>query len=149
VIIGRPFKIIREVEFLIYAIIALLFSTMGVSFEIFIKDKYLTGVDISSLDVSIFTFSVATLSALATDYFFDDSMGKSLEVKAALLFWVVSLFLVFLSLLGATGQFFGLVSSILVWLSIKVESEYFTKPKPENVKKLAETEGTNFGGDGL
>jgi len=122
---------------------------MGVWFDLYVKDNFTLSSSFQGAEISVFTFSIASLAGIATDYFFSEERTLGLKEKAALLMWVLSFIAVFLSLISIIDPYLGLFLTMAIWLMVKVESDLFTKANSENIKKLAGAGDSDFEGDGL
>jgi len=141
--------VVTNPSFIFFTIIALGLSTMGIWIEIFPNNISENMELIDQLDnVSVFTFSIATLGSMATAYFFESKNleGQNLEgygypqwlinvfntdvdlLRNSIFFaWAFALFLAFHALENQEGIIPCLVSTLFVWVVDNLRRPIFRK----------------------
>ena len=146
VIIGKLFSIIRDPSFVIFSIIAISISTLGIWIDFFPAEKVSEGSSATTAVVSegssilgkinklsVFTFCIATLGALATDYVFEEKyLDKNLVSRRDLLarhlgflIWFVSVILSFFSMRVELAIFPALITTLLLWMCVNIKTKKF------------------------
>lgn len=136
-------QIIRNPSFIMFSAIAIGLGTMGIWIGFFPGNDLLLAVDQSSEilsgkidNLSVFTFCIATLGSIATDYFFEE---KDIENKQSadydaliskhgmFFLWTLSVVMSFAALKSDDSIFWALGLTIIFWLFINIRKPKFQK----------------------
>jgi hypothetical protein len=134
IIFTISFSIIRNPSFIMFSIVALGLGTTGI-WIVFYPNGFDTCFPISQqLDnLSIFTFCIATLGNMATEYFFEEKgkdTSSSIDLEKihtrhlAFFLWSIAAILSFYALKNDVFILPGLGSTLLLWLYVN-----FHRPK--------------------
>ena len=141
IIVTKSSSIITNPSYIMFSIVAIGLSTMGI-WIVFYPDG---SVDNKSLieqleNMSVFTFCIATLGNIATEYFFDDDntgvVGSNLDriqtKHLAFLLWSTSLLFTFYALKNDNLIIYSLGTTIILWLFVNINRSKF-----QNIDKIA------------
>ncbi|EIO4069450.1 hypothetical protein [Vibrio vulnificus] len=164
VILKLPFSMLVSIlfhpSFIIFSVIALGLSTMGIWIGFFNGDtKESLGVLEQIDNLSVFTFCVATLGGAATDFFFEekyklDEGQDKITIHFMYFIWVLAFLTSFKSLKSDDWIFISLFLTISFWLAVSKNKPIFKHPNrtaidnlnPGESKKNSDNE---IGGEGL
>jgi len=134
IIVTKSSSIITNPSYIMFSIVAIGLSTMGI-WIVFYPDG---SVDNKSLieqleNMSVFTFCIATLGNIATEYFFDDDntgvVGSNLDriqtKHLAFLLWSTSLLFTFYALKNDNLIIYSLGTTIILWLFVNINRSKF------------------------
>jgi hypothetical protein len=152
--------IIKNPSFVMFSLIALALGTMGIwvpLYPFFNVDNLIGKIE----STTVFTFCIATLGNMATEYIFDkkDDDDKTdykeiLSTHAAFFLWAIALFLSFLCLANDAFIWHGLTSTLILWLFVNIRREKFQRYNPAVLNNFNPNLNQNsdvdeFKGDGL
>lgn len=162
IVIESIFSIIINPSFIIFSILALGLGTLGIWISYFPTtggsaspinptlplDQVMAGLE----NLSVFTFSIATLGNMATEYFFVNDERKFAEQSGegllqqhiAIIMWAAALLCTFWALSDDEGILYCLCITLSLWMAVNVKRERFNKidedafnllkPEPANQK---------------
>jgi hypothetical protein len=135
-----------------FAAIALGLGTMGIWISIF-NDGLAADKSIPEQleNLSVFTFCIATLGSMAAEYFFeekedlssegsvmnDDSFTRMQSKHLAFFLWTIAMFFSFYALKDDDGLWWGIGSTVLIWLVVNIQRPKFQKINQDAVDILS------------
>ena len=173
ILVSSFVNIIANPSFIMFSLIGIGLGTMGIwiPFSPFIGHQESV---VNSLDnMSVFTFCIATLGNMATEYFFEnkseEASGLGIEIQnddeyksilsrhAAFFSWSSALLLSFLCLVDDYYLLYGLGSTLALWLLVNINRPKFraiNSAAMNNLSPELKNDGSrvgddDFGGSGL
>jgi hypothetical protein len=146
IIIENLYSLIRNPSFVIFSIIAISISTLGIWIDFFPAEAESTASSLTTTNpsegssilqkinkLSVFTFCIATLGALATDYVFEEKyLDKDIPSKRDLLarhlgflLWFICVVLSFFALREAWAIFPTLIVTLILWMCVNIKTKKF------------------------
>lgn len=163
-------EIMRSPSFIMFSTIAIGLGTMGIWIGFFpssaialptaVEDSWGERID----NLSVFTFCIATLGSVATDYFFEEKnsqhiqsedLDKMLSKHGMFFLWALAALMSFAALKNNDAIYWSLGLTIVFWLLINIKKPKFQKINEHALKNLepnlkAETKSASeIKGDGL
>jgi len=141
IIVTKTFSIITNPSYIIYSIVAIGLSTMGIWIVFYPEGFKGDNLTEQLENMSVFTFCIATLGNIATEYFFDEKgnnngVGSRLDrvqtKHLAILLWVISLVCTFYALKNDNFIIRSLGTTIILWLFVNINRSKF-----QNVDRAA------------
>lgn len=146
IIIYSLFSIIRNPSFVIFSIIAITLSTLGIWIDFFpgetgsvapvvttenacVSESFIQRIN----KLSVFTFCIATLGALATDYVFEEkylqeaptAKNDLLAKHLGFLLWCICVGLAFLAMREIWAIFPALIATLILWMCVNIKTKKF------------------------
>lgn len=163
IIFGNLYSIIRNPSFIIFSIIAISLGTLGIWID-FYPNGFTEGKSFteSMNKLSVFTFCVATLGGLGTDYVFeekylDDQLNNEQQLLSrhlAFLMWFLCLVLSFFALRSDWAVIPALSATLILWMCVNINTKKFQRINEDAKRNLVPDYSNNlspdeFEGDGL
>lgn len=158
-------KMILNPSFIFFSFIALGLSTMGIWISYMPTDPQSSGLKNINIDsLAVFTFSIATLGGIATDYFFEEKHSeykdtesakekKQIGLHAMFFLWASAVFVSFCALGDQSYIYLSLGMTISFWLFVYVNKPMFNRINKEALDNLVPSENTDqtseIGGKGI
>jgi protein-S-isoprenylcysteine O-methyltransferase Ste14 len=175
IIFENLFSLIRNPSFVIFSIIAISISTLGIWIDFFPAEAENTVASVTTANasehltvlqkinkLSVFTFCIATLGAMATDYVFEEKyLDKDRPSKRDLLtrhigflLWFICVVLSFFALRDACAIFPALIVTLILWMCVNIKTKKFQHINEEAKNNLApdygpSSQSDDFKGGGL
>ena len=145
IIIESIVSIVINPSFIIFAILAIGLGTLGIWISFFPttgsavieinSDQSLSNIVANLDNLSVFTFCIAALGNMATDYFFvnddrklsEQTSKDVLQQHLAIISWAVSLLCTFWALADDNGITYCLGFTLMLWMAVNVKREKFNK----------------------
>lgn len=152
VIMKSLIEIIRNPSFIMFSVVAISLGTMGIWIGFFPGSGVAPPVNASpqSLvekidNLSVFTFCIATLGSVATDYFFEEKdiqhkqgedQAKVLSRHGMFFLWALSALMSFAALKSDDAIYWALGLTVIFWLFINIKKAKFQKINEHALQNL-------------
>lgn len=158
-------EIMRNPSFVMFSLMAIGLGTMGIWIPLLpYENSEAPKLILQTQSLSVFTFCVASLGNMATEYIFNEKGKENGEItdasmlsKHAVFFiWTISIFLSFLCLINPTYAIDALSLTLILWLFVNIHRSKFRHANKSAIDNLLPdlndktvTENNELGGDGL
>ena len=131
--LGTILYMIKDPSFVMFSIIAIGLGTMGIWITFFTEDIKVENTSLlDQIDnLSVFTFCIATLGGIATDFFFEERYivkDDKAAIHSMYFLWVVSVLVSFYSLNNDSGITFALILTLTFSLIVNKNKPMFKHP---------------------